>query len=190
MFAVEAANDEFLGYERMRWRHFHPMQGWNEFVLRSSLVAKPVELEIAFRDKNIQPLIRNQMAIFADNYIRKLKSEIKMRHLFKAQGWKNNDTEFVLGDKLYRKGEVLQAGSSQSAKGFLKPFHSRGSLDVWRSLTWVLNTPGFEAHAFMLLLAFAAPLLKLAGRKGFTVNALGETSGGKTTMARFMTSVY
>ncbi|MBK8772117.1 MAG: DUF927 domain-containing protein [Rhizobiales bacterium] len=41
----------------------------------------------------------------------------------------------------------------------------------------------------MLLLAFAAPLLKLANWQGCTVNALGESGVGKSTMAEFMCSV-
>lgn len=130
------------------------------------------------------------MAMYGDSYIRKLRQDTKMRQLFKSQGWKNDDTEFVLGDKLYRKDEVVQAGFSQGTHEFLKPFHSKGSLETWKGLTWVLDTPGLEAHAFMLLLAFAAPLLKLAGREGFTVNALGDSGAGKSTMARFMSSVY
>ena len=189
-FPIEIAFDEQLGYETSRWRHFSKREGWKEIVLRSSLIAKPVEFEIVLRDNHVQPLLRNKAAMFADSYLRKIKSEINLRKLFTSQGWKSDDKEFVLGDKLYRKGEVLQAGFSHSAESFLSPFRSRGSLQVWRDLTWAFNHPGLEAHAFMLLLAFASPLLKLGGREGFTVNALGESHGGKSTMARFMSSVY
>lgn len=189
-FPIEIAFDEQLGYETSRWRHASKKEGWKEIVLRSSLIAKPVEFEIMLRDNHVQPLLRNKAAMFADAYLRKLRSEANLRKLFTSQGWKNEDKEFVLGDKLYRKGEVLQAGFSHSAESFLSPFRSRGSLQVWKDLTWALNHPGLEAHAFMLLLAFASPLLKLGGREGFTVNALGESHAGKSTMARFMSSVY
>ena len=189
-FPIEIAFDEQLGYETSRWRHASKKEGWKEIVLRSSLIAKPVEFEIELRDNHVQPLLRNKAAMFADAYLRQLRSEANLRKLFTSQGWKNEDKEFVLGDKLYRKGEVLQAGFSHSAESFLSPFRSRGSLQVWKDLTWALNHPGLEAHAFMLLLAFASPLLKLGGREGFTVNALGESHAGKSTMARFMSSVY
>jgi energy-coupling factor transporter ATP-binding protein EcfA2 len=128
--------------------------------------------------------------MYGDAYIRRIRNETKLRQLFKSQGWKSDDTEFVLADKLYRKGEVVQAGYSHGMHEFLAPFHSRGSLEPWRILTEVFDHPGFEPHAFMLLLAFAAPLLKLAGREGCTINALGESGVGKSTMAQFMSSVY
>ena len=190
MFPVELAHDEQLGYETMRWRHWLPKEGWKECVLQSSLLARPVDFETKLRDNHIQPLIRNKMAMYGDAYIRKLRTETKLRQLFKSQGWKNEDTEFVLGDKLYRADETIQAGFSHGMSEFLAPFCYKGELDPWRTLTEVFDHPGFEPHAFMLLLAFAAPLFKLAGREGCTINALGESGVGKSTMAQFMSSVY
>ena len=189
-FPVELAYDEQLGYETTRWRHWLPQEGWKECTLRSSLLARPVDFETELRDQHIQPLIRNKMAMYGDAYIRDLKKSAKMRQLFKAQGWKNEDTEFVLGDKLYRKDEIIQAGFSNGAKGFLSHFKTKGNLEPWRDLTWAFNTPGLEPHAFMLLCAFAAPLLKLDRRKGFTVSAMGPTGAGKSTMGQFLASVY
>ena len=190
LYPTEMAYDEQLGYETTRWRHFLPKEGWSEFTLRSALLARPVDFEAALRDHHVQPLIRNKIAMYGDAYTRKLRTDIKMRRLFTSQGWKADDTEFVLGDKLYKKGEAVQAGFSHGKAEFLAPFHSRGDLETWKTLTWALGHPGFEPHAFMLLLAFASPLLKLAGREGFTVNALGESGVGKSTMAQFMSSVY
>jgi hypothetical protein len=189
-FPTELAFDEQLGYETMRIRHWLPMEGWRECVLRSSLLASPKDFETALRDQHIQPLIRNKMAMYHDSYIRRIREDTKMRKLFKAQGWKTEDTEFVLGDRLYRKDEVLQAGFSHGAKGFLEHLRAQGSLTTWRDLTCIFQQPGLEAHAFMLLTAFAAPLLKLDARQGFTVAALGDTGAGKSTMGKFLASVY
>ena len=189
-FPIELAYDEQLGYETMRWRHWLPNESWKECVLRSSLVAKPADFMTALIDNHIQPIIKGKFAMYGDSYIRKLRNETKLRQLFKSQGWKNDDSEFVLGDKLYRSNEVVQAGFSHGMGEFLAPFHAKGDLAPWRILTEVFDHPGFEPHAFMLLLAFAAPLLKLAGREGCTINALGESGVGKSTMAQFMSSVY
>ena len=189
-FPTELAYDEQLGYETMRIRHWLPHEGWRECVLRSSLLTSPKDFETALRDQHIKPLIRNKMAMYHDSYIRKIQESNKMRKLFKAQGWKTDDTEFVLGDRLYRKDECVQAGFSHGAKGFLEHIVSRGDLALWRAATCVFDAPGLEAHAFMLLTAFAAPLLKLAGRDGFTVAALGESGAGKSTMGKFLASVY
>lgn len=189
-FPTEIAYDEQLGYETMRIRHWLPQEGWRECVMRSSLLASPKDFETSLRDQHIQPLIRNKMAMYHDSYIRTIREQAKMRKLFKAQGWKSEDTEFVLGDKLYRKDGAVQAGFSHGAKGFLENIRAQGSLATWRDLTYVFNTPGLEPHAFMLLCAFAAPLLKLDARQGFTVAALGDTGAGKSTMGKFLASVY
>jgi hypothetical protein len=57
-------------------------------------------------------------------------------------------------------------------------------------MTSAFQHPTFEPHAFMLLTAFASPLLHLDGRQGFTVSALGTTGVGKSTMGKFLMSVY
>lgn len=189
-YPIEIAFDEDLNYEAMRIRHWLPQEGWHECTIQSSLIAKPVEFDRALRDQHIQSLNRNQFAMYFDSYLRKLKAETKLKRLFRRQGWKNDETEFVLGDKLYRKGEIARAGTSSGISNFLRPFHSRGRIEPWRNLTWALGTPGFEPHAFMLLIAFAAPLLKLDLRGGFTVSALGLSGAGKSTMGQWLTSVY
>jgi len=189
-FPVELAYDEQLGFETMRIRHYMPQEGWKECVLQSSLLARPVDFETKLRDQHIQPLLRNEMSMYFDSYMRKLRSDTKLRKLFRCQGWKEDNTEFVLGDKLFRPGEVVQAGHTHGAKGFLEHFRTKGELGPWRDLTWAFNTPSLEPHAFMLLVAFAAPLLQIANRKGFTICALGDTGTGKSTMAQFMASVY
>ncbi|MCC6475115.1 MAG: DUF927 domain-containing protein, partial [Burkholderiales bacterium] len=190
LFPTELAYDEQLGYETVRMRHYLPQEGWKEFVLRSSLLARPVDFEVALRDQHVQPLIRNKITMFADAYMRKLRAETKMRKLFMTQGWKEGDTEFVLGTRLYRVGEVVTAGHSSGATGFVRHFRPQGTLEEWREPTFALGLPGMEPHAFMLLLAFAAPLLKLANRHGFTVCALGEKGVGKSTMGNWLASVY
>lgn len=190
LFPVERSHDEQLGYETIRWRHFLPKDGWQEFVIRSSLVCKPVELEAIMRDHSVQPLIRSKLAGYADAYMRKMRDEVEMRRLFRAQGWKNDNTEFVLGNKLYRNNEVVAAGFSHGKTDFLKPFHSRGSLEVWSAMTSAFAHPGFEPHAYMLSIAFAPPLLALDYRQGFTICALGESGAGKSTSAQVAASVY
>jgi hypothetical protein len=189
-YPTELAYDEQLGYETMRIRHYLPKEGWKEFLVQSSLLARPVDFETKLRDQHVQPLIRNQIAMYFDSYLRKLRTDTTLRKLFRSQGWKNNDTEFVLGDKLYKKGEVISAGFSAGAKGFLTHFTAKGDIATWRDLTSVFQHPGFEPHAFMLLCAFAAPLLKLDNRKGFTVSALGTSGVGKSTMGQMLASVY
>lgn len=183
--------DEAVGYEVMRIRHYSPQEGWMEHQIQSSLLAKPAEFETALRDVHIQPLIRNRMVMYMDAYLRKLRQETKVRRLFRSMGWKDNNEKFVLGDRMYHQdGTIVHAGAAGRSSGFLDGFREKGSLEDWRLATSVLDTPGCEPHAFMLLTAFAAPLLQLCGRDGFTVSALGTTGLGKSTIGKLLASVY
>ena len=189
-FPVEIAYDERRGFETMRVRHHLPQEGWLEFTCQSALLAKPADFEVELRNNHVQPLIRNRMAMYFDSYLRTIREKNKMKRLFKSMGWKNDDTEFVLGDQLYRKEDVLQTGYSRGSDEFLGFFKAKGSLEEWRNLTTIFQNPALAPHAFMLLIAFAAPLLKLANKQGFTVSAYGDTGTGKSTMGKLLASVY
>lgn len=183
--------DEHVGYEVLRLRHWLPQEGWQDCSVRSSLLAKPTDFECALRDNSIQPDSNKRMVMYVNTYVARLRQSTAMRRLFKSMGWKTEGTEFVLGDRMYRaNGEIIQAGHSQHAGGYLSDFKVKGDLAEWRKLTTMFQRKGFEPHAFMLLMAFAAPLLELGGRDGFTVAALGETGVGKSTMGKFLASVY
>ena len=190
LFPIELSYDEHLGFETVKLRHWLPQEGWRECSIQSSLLARPVDFEMKLRDNHIQPLIRNRMTLYVDSYIRRLRADTKLRRLFSGMGWKNNDTEFVLGDRLYRKDGVVPAGRTANTSKIIDYFKPVGELATWRSMTSVFDHPGLEAHAFTLLIGFAAPLLKLDARKGFTVALLGPTGLGKSTMGRMLASIY
>lgn len=189
-YPTDITFDESVGYEVMRVRHWLPQEGWMEHPIQSSLLARPADFDGALRDVHIQPLIKNRMVMYMDSYLREVRKATKVRRLFRSMGWKDDGTKFVLGERLYAPSEVITTGSSARAAGFLGGFRARGELAPWRDLTSIFATPGLEPHAFMLLTAFAAPLLELGGRDGFTVSALGETNAGKSTMGTFLASVY
>jgi len=190
-YPIDITYDENVGYEVMRVRHWLPQEGWQEQSLQSSLLARPTDFEAALRDHSIQPLIRNRMVMYMDSFLREVRKATKIRRLFRSMGWKENNTKFVLGDRLYQKdGGIIHAGASSRSASFLEGFNEKGSLEAWRELTQIFDHPGLEAHAFMLLTAFAAPLLQLCNRDGFTVSAVGHTGLGKSTIGKFLTSVY
>jgi hypothetical protein len=190
-YPVDITYDENVGYEVMRVRHWLPQEGWQEQSLQSSLLARPVDFEAALRDNSIQPLIRNRMVMYMDAYLRKLRADTKMRRLFRSMGWKARNTCFVLGDRMYHKdGSIVHAGASGRSASFLEGFNAKGELNDWRDLTQIFASPGLEPHAFMLLTAFAAPLLQMCNRDGFTVSAVGHTGLGKSTIGKLLASVY
>lgn len=190
-YPIDITFDEAVGYEVIRVRHSAPKEGWMEHSFRSALLARPTDFEMALRDFHIQPLIRNRMVMYMDSYIRQLREANKIRKLFKTMGWKDDGTQFVLGDRLYQKdGQVIHTGASDRSTSFLAGFTTKGDLESWKVLTEIFNIPGTEAHAFMFLSALSAPLLQVCNREGFTISALGETGIGKSTLGKLLASVY
>jgi hypothetical protein len=189
-YPIDLLFDEGVGHEVVQLRHWLPQEGWREVSVQSSLLAKPTEFEVAIRDHGIVPLIKSRFCLYMDAYIRELRRETKVRRMFRTMGWKAGG-EFVLGESLYqRDGTIATAGSSASINKFLSGFHAKGDLDTWIDMTRLLDSPACAAHAFTLLTAFAAPLLEVGKLEGFTVSLLGETGTGKSTMGRFLASVY
>lgn len=189
-YPIDLLFDEGVGHEVVQLRHWLPQEGWREVSVQSSLLAKPTEFEVAIRDHGIVPLIKSRFCLYMDAYIRELRRETKVRRMFRTMGWKTGG-EFVLGEQLYqRDGTIATAGSSASINKFLSGFHAKGDLDTWIDMTRLLDTPACAAHAFTLLTAFAAPLLEVGKLEGFTVSLLGPTGTGKSTMGRFLASVY
>lgn len=191
IYPIDILFDESVGYEVVRIRHYLPKDGWQEFDMRSALIARPTDFDMALRDHHVQPFSKNRMVMYMDSYIARLRQDVETRRLFKSMGWKDEGARFVLGDRIFNSdGTVTGAGSSAKSHSFLAGFRAKGDLESWVALTSIFQHPGMEPHAFMLLTAFAAPLLELGGRDGFTVSALGETGLGKSTMGKLIASVY
>lgn len=192
-YPTDIVFDEALGYEVTLWRHFLPHDGWKQHAIKSSLLAKPSDFEVAIRDIGIQPLQKQRFLMYGDSYLRTLRAAQATRQLFKSMGWKKDNEVFVLGDRAYsRDGPMIQAGHSHRVGGFLSAFTQKGTLDDWKALCDIFKAApdALAPHLFMLLIGFAAPLLHLSGRTGFTVSALGKSGNGKSTMGRWIASIY
>lgn len=111
-------------------------------------------------------------------------------------GWKKtpDGPAFVLGDTMLRQGGTAQRihGSDElDRRG--KYMLPRGDAAAWTAAAnKLVGRAGMEAHAFMMLCAFAAPLYHFTGELGATfVHGVTRGSGkGKTTMLEAGASVY
>jgi putative DNA primase/helicase len=81
-------------------------------------------------------------------------------------------------------GESIIVQSGQTA-----PFESRGTLDDWQSGVGSL-VAGHSRPVFAISIAFAGPLLGLLGLEGGGFNLYGQSSRGKTTIAKAAASVW
>lgn len=140
-------------------------------------------------DKQFKSYIRR-----AENMLRLPGKELTKYSQF---GWKDNDESFLVGDTLcHADGRAEKAFGTEKLAPLMQVMRPArgGSTAAWTTAANKLFTPGMEAHAFMLLASFAAPLMKFCvdeGNGGSILSIISEDSGqGKTPMATAIASVW
>jgi hypothetical protein len=184
---------ERFGVESTTWQITQPIIGDVVFSVEQSMLAKPEGLHGLLLSKGVYttPGRLKLMVTYMIAYIKELQKVEAADQLFSRVGWRNNNTEFVLGDTVY-----LADGSAH--KHLLAPeilselpgLRSAGTLEGWKNNMQFYNADGHEAHRFMLYTGFGAPLMHMTGHKGVIVNATGAPGAGKTTAISASTSIY
>lgn len=195
LFPVALEYDEADQYETTRIRHWLPKEGWKEFTMQSSLVHSPRDFNMAMGDKHVKYLsdgpYKDTMRQYVATYLQKIQEGSRINFQHSRMGWMNDNTQFLLGNKMYMSdGTIHKAGVSRKKAMWTDAFKSKGDLQTWVNLTERFAGPGYEAHAFTMMLAFAAPLVQILNARGAFVNMVGPTSYGKSSMGRMVMSVY
>ncbi|MDE2022527.1 MAG: DUF927 domain-containing protein [Patescibacteria group bacterium] len=191
LYVEDIALDESAGHQICVVRHFTPQDGWRTFSFRSALVASDKDFEMAVRDNGVMPADARLLRIYVSLSMTELQKVRKARPLYASMGWKDGMKCFVLGDKAYYpSGRVERVGVSPAIRATVEGIRAQGSLEAWSDVTSLLNAPGMEAHAMVFAAGAGAPLLKFTGYEGAVFNAVGLSNAGKTSMARFFTSMY
>lgn len=107
-------------------------------------------------------------------------------------GWQQ-DGGFLIGNRLYKPGiEVRDVTVGDDALVMLPAMRESGTLEDWSSLVdEVYGAPGMEQYQFILAAGFGAPLMRMTGHDGVTLNLMSNASGvGKTTVALAALSIW
>ena len=174
--------------------HYAPHEGWKTFnlpavaVFGSSGIAQFAEKGVTVH----QPLMFfSALREAVDTYKRVKAMEIK----YDQFGWKDGETKFLCGDRLYGAGVHESVSVSKVADGrvkYLQPV-STGSLGEWRSAATSFFKPGFEAQALTLVAGLASPLLCFIDRSegGIFLHLFSAASGaGKSLGLMASCSIY
>lgn len=200
IYPLSYGRDESLGYETVRYKWKRRHVGWQDLVFRQAyLNSGSGEFPTAIADQGI--VLRGdkqvkEFQIMLRSYMEELRKTKTMTNIHNSMGWKEDFTQFVIGDKLYKRhrdGSVttddiaLTANTNRLSNTL---YTQKGSLEAWVDATELLQTYDMPAHMFALGNAFAAPLWSLMGLKGITVSLFGETGAGKTLAQLWMQSVW
>jgi hypothetical protein len=201
IYPVSYGRDESLGYETVRYRWERPHVGWQTLSFRQSLLAdfSIKDFAITIADQGIVLPTKKQTELFQmmlRSYMEELRQLKSVTHLYSTMGWKQDNTEFLLGDTLYRRDAsgsivteaVTVASGSQRITENL--YSTSGTIQEWAAGTSVLEKANMPVHKFAILLSMAAPLINFTGLKGMTVNLYGQTGAGKTLAQYIQQSVW
>ena len=142
-------------------------------------------------------LANNNLASFVkgaemSQYISKMHkiryAEKGARTVYDRLGWYENHSLFVTGKQGIRVDSIEDV--IVDAQGSIAELAPSGTLEKWREGMRVLGQKRYQAHAFALLMGFAAPLLDLVGKQGAVVALVGESGKGKTLAAECGLSVF
>lgn len=201
IYPVGYGKDENLGYEvvRFHWNRTHA--GWQELRLRQAHLtdAKSREFTTDIADQGIVLRTKTQTETFQfmlRSYMDALRQKRAMTNLYNSMGWKDNFTQFLLGNSLYRltddgsvgREDVVLSSSGQRLGSEL--YNSAGKLTDWVAFNALFEKADMPAHMFALGLSFASPLLEYTGLSGVTVSFTGPSGSGKTLAQLLYQSVW
>lgn len=169
---------------------------WREFDIPSKCVADARAcaaalgaFEIFAIGKNGKEIMRSSIQDILDN----LMDHSVETLTYNGFGW--HEDGFVLGTtRLTAKGpQPVLLGERVPFKAKVD-FGVAGSAEEWAALIdTIYNRPGAEPYQFIILAAFGAPLVKLAGAKmwhGIPIALTGDSGLGKTTTCKVACTIY
>jgi hypothetical protein len=200
IYPVAYGRDESLGYETVRFCWNRPHAGWQELTMRQAVLTEGHrDFPTVIADQGIVLHNRNQTGYFQHmlrSYMDELRQKRAMTNLYATMGWKENFSQFVIGDTILRReadGSVseesinLAAGSARLGHEL---WHTAGSRDAWVNFTALLAKADLRAHMFALTVGLSGPLYAFTGLKGLTVSLYGPTGGGKSLAQMWIQSLY
>lgn len=200
IYPVSYGKDESLGYEVCRYHWKRPHVGWQPLVLRQAyLTDGSREFPAIIADQGIVLNNKRQTEFFQlmlRSYMDQLRQTRTLTNMYSSMGWKNNYSEFVIGDMILRRhddGSVseekinLTSTTQRIGSDF---YGTQGTVQEWSDFTTLLDKADLPAHIFSLAISFSAPLYVFTGLKGNTISLCGETGGGKSLAQLWAQSIW
>lgn len=176
------------------FKHWLPKEGWRGVVLAAKDVFGPActsllaERGVILENAELfRKYVRDSMAMF--------HADSKLGMQYEQFGWKDNETSFLLGDKLYTPDGIKTVPVSHEVMERGKQLipDLRGSLEAWSKAASFFAAQGLEMHLYGILAAFAAPLVRFlsADEGGGILSYVTASSGrGKTSVLEAVSSVW
>ena len=201
LYPVSYGRDEGLGYETVRYHWNRPHIGWQELVLRQAhlTTSRIRDFTTDVADQGIVLYSEKQTEYFQNmlrSYMDELRQRRSLTNLYSTMGWKDNYSQFVIGDTILKrdsdgtiKEESIALASVVSRQGH-ELWGTAGSQESWVEFTSLLDKADLRAHMFALAVGLSGPLYAFTGLKGLTISLYGPTGGGKSLAQMWVQSLY
>lgn len=198
VYLIGFLNEE--GYDEKHsylFERYHPAEGYKQFNLSADECNGPGWYS-RFVEKGCTLI--NGAHKFFRNYIEDMANMRRQTGitgtLFSQMGWKENMTQFLVGDDLCKAdGNVERVSGNKAISTLMAAMPARvGSQAAWTACADGFAAPTLEPHLFMILLSAAAPLMAFCvddGNGGSVVSFVTEGGGmGKTPAAMAAASIW
>lgn len=199
LYPVSYGYDESLGFEVVHFKWDRPHSGWRDLKFRQAYLADGHrEFPTVIGDQGIVLYNRKQTEYFQlmlRSYMDALRQQKKMTNHYASMGWKEDNTEFLIGDRLLRResdGSVstISAKIGSRSRATEQVYGTAGTAHDWTAFTKLLDGLKLNGHKFVLGVALSAPLYHFMGLKGVTISLYGSTGAGKTLAQLWAQSLY
>jgi hypothetical protein len=200
IYLEAVANEEKASDCTLTFRRYLPQEGWSSLSVRAAdLFGQGGESFMCSKGVMIHEytLFKKFVRVSADAWVRGSASNV----LYTQYGWKDNDTTFLYGNKLYTaEGEVpvsvskeLETRNRWVGPGCMSPNDPTRGLACWRQAASSLFGRGCEGQACVLLAGFGSVFIRLlSGDEGGAVLAqVTQLSAmGKSTALAAVYSIW
>lgn len=201
LYPLGYGKDDSLGYETVRYRWKRPHVGWQTLAFRQAYLTQQAIRDFAsvIADQGIVLETKGQTEAFQHmlrSYMEELRQLKSVTNLYSTMGWKENNTQFLIGETLVRKdvdGSVIHDTATMSTtiqRSTDSMYGVAGTAEEWAHFTSLLQKANMPIHMFMLLVSASAPLYQFSGLNGLTINVNGPTGAGKTLGQLWQQSIW
>lgn len=179
------------GYEVAVFNYNRPHMGWQQFHERTATFTKLDSAWNFFCDNGIYLSSKGDadiMTLYCRSYLDELHRRRAALATFTNMGWK--DDAFLVGSIIVSETSFQTNPTIKQVIPIADYFTPRGDVRKWVEVTKVFAERDLHTHGFALLAGFAAPIYKFTGLGGATVNLVGKTGLGKSSLQRMICSIF
>ena len=192
MYPIKRMFDEVEQTEMYTFRHHLPKDPHREFTLPAYLLYDKRGIMETLGRSGVcpDPSRKDQLVNYMLGYIRSLQATVSADQIYNQMGWRNANTEILIGNRCYTKDGMKTVKVNDQFKHILEKFTQKGDLEKWKKVVNAYNFPGEEDYAFGLMMGFGQLGFKFTGYQGAVLNYNGKGGIGKSMVLKLVHSIY